>query len=231
MELASAARIGEGRAAEVYAWGEGTVLKLFREDQLEAWVERECALGTAAHRAGLPAPRVFGLERIGGRLGMVMERVDGPSLLQVLGRQPWRTIEVAHRLAEVQARVHAARVPGLPPVQDRLRWWIARAALPEPVRRRAEAAVDRMPASDAVCHGDLHPDNVVLTARGPVVIDWSEASSGPPEADVVRTSLLLRHASPVGGRLGAVVQLARRLLHAAWLRRYRALTALPAEAL
>jgi aminoglycoside phosphotransferase (APT) family kinase protein len=235
MELSSAVRIGEGRAAEVYAWGPGKVLKLFRADQLPEWVEREHAVGAAAHEAGLPAPRVFGLERVrardGVRLGVVMERVDGPSLLQVLARQPWRLVEVARRLAEVQARVHAGRLAGLLPVQDRLRWWIARAELSEAVRRRAEEAVARMPVVDTVCHGDLHPDNVVLTARGPVVIDWSEASRGPPEADLVRTSLMLRHASPATGSLGAVVQLARWMLHGAWLRRYRAITGLPADAL
>lgn len=231
MDVADAERIGEGGAAEVYAWGAGRVLKLFRASQADAWVEAEQRVTAAAHEAGLPAPRVFGVERVGGRRGLVLERVEGPSLLQVFARQPWRVLEGGRLLADVQARIHGGRIPGLPAVQDRLRWWIDQAALPAPLRREVEAAVARMPAADAVCHGDLHPDNVILTPRGPVVIDWSEVAAGPPEADLVRTSLLLRYASPVGGRVGFLVNGARRLLHHAWLRRYRALTGLGRDAL
>lgn len=224
MDLSTAQRIGEGRASEVFAWGEGRVLKLLRATELEAWGDRELRATAAAHAAGLPAPRVHGVERVDGRLGMVMERIEGPSLLQLLARQPWRAGAVARTLAEVQARLHAGALPGLEPLQERLRWWIARAPLPVPLLRHAEDALARMPAGDAVCHGDLHPDNVVLTARGPVVLDWSEVTAGPALADVTRTSLMLRFAAPAGRPLGRVEELGRRWIHAAWLRRYLRVT-------
>jgi thiamine kinase len=179
MDLSNAERIGEGRASEVFAWGEGKVLKLLRPWQSETWGDRELRATAAAFEAGLPVPRVFGTERLDGRLGMVMERVEGPSLLQVLVRRPWRAGAVARCLAEVQARLHAGRIQGLDPLAEKLRWWIGRAPLPAPVLRQAEEALARMPAGEAACHGDLHPDNVVLTPRGPVVIDWSEVAAGP----------------------------------------------------
>src|SRR5262249_52939311 len=40
--------------------------------------------------------------------------------------------------------------------------------------------------------GDYHPDNVLLSARGPLVIDWENAALGDPLADVARTLLLFR---------------------------------------
>ena len=40
-------------------------------------------------------------------------------------------------------------------------------------------------------HGDLHPMNVILTDRGPVVIDWEGARIGPRDADVAITWMLL----------------------------------------
>ncbi|MFJ5832166.1 phosphotransferase [Streptomyces sp. NPDC093089] len=41
-------------------------------------------------------------------------------------------------------------------------------------------------------HLDLHPGNVVLTARGPVVIDWQTAEQGPPPGlDCAVSALIL----------------------------------------
>lgn len=224
MELSKAGRIGVGRTAEVFAWGEGRALKLFHAAHPEPWGEEERRLTAAAYEGGLPAPRVHGLERIDGRFGIVLERIEGPSLLRIVIAKPWRVVAVGHRLAEVHAAIHARSVPGLPPLAEHLRWGLGRARLPERLRLAAEAALARMPPGDAVCHGDLHPDNVVLTPRGPVVIDWPELRAGHPLADVVRTALMLQLASPPHGRFGWALQAGRRILHAAYLRRYLKLT-------
>ncbi|WP_346534682.1 phosphotransferase [Micromonospora sp. DPT] len=42
-----------------------------------------------------------------------------------------------------------------------------------------------------VLHLDLHPENVMVTAEGPVVIDWGNAGEGPPELDVAMTALIV----------------------------------------
>jgi Ser/Thr protein kinase RdoA (MazF antagonist) len=41
-----------------------------------------------------------------------------------------------------------------------------------------------------VVHGDLHPLNVIVTAGGPVVIDWRNAEEGPPEFDIAMTAII-----------------------------------------
>lgn len=43
----------------------------------------------------------------------------------------------------------------------------------------------------SILHRDLHPENVMLTARGPVVIDWHNAAEGPPAVDVCLTAIIL----------------------------------------
>ncbi len=60
----------------------------------------------------------------------------------------------------------AAVVPGCAPdVTD------APAGLPRPFG-----------AAERIVHLDLHPGNVMLTAGGPVVIDWTNVAAGPPGA-------------------------------------------------
>ena len=42
-----------------------------------------------------------------------------------------------------------------------------------------------------LCHGDLHPGNVILTSDGPMLVDWFDTGRGDPIADVARSTLLM----------------------------------------
>jgi aminoglycoside phosphotransferase (APT) family kinase protein len=44
---------------------------------------------------------------------------------------------------------------------------------------------------DRIVHLDLHPLNVIMSARGPVVIDWANAMLGKPLFDAALTYVLL----------------------------------------
>lgn len=52
-----------------------------------------------------------------------------------------------------------------------------------------------LPEGDSVCHGDFHPDNVLLSDDDVTIIDWMDASRGNPLADIARTSIILLGAS------------------------------------
>jgi hypothetical protein len=58
-----------------------------------------------------------------------------------------------------------------------------------------ETALDRLarlPEGEMLCHMDFHPEQVMVTATGQVVLDWMTAHSSQPAADVARTIVLLR---------------------------------------
>lgn len=42
-----------------------------------------------------------------------------------------------------------------------------------------------------IVHLDLHPENVMLTAHGPMVVDWHNAGDGPADLDTAFTALIL----------------------------------------
>ncbi len=50
-------------------------------------------------------------------------------------------------------------------------------------------------------HFDLHPDNVLISTEGPVVIDWTNARSGDGDQDVAMTWLIMRTSAGLPGRL------------------------------
>src|SRR5262249_36598442 len=54
---------------------------------------------------------------------------------------------------------------------------------------------------DRLVHLDLHPMNVIVTASGPVVIDWTNAARADALADVAMTIVLLTCPRMPGSRI------------------------------
>jgi Ser/Thr protein kinase RdoA (MazF antagonist) len=229
--------IAVGRTAEIYAWGDGRVMKLYREGSSREYVSREARVSKLAHDAGLPAPAVFpadasdGLHEVDGRLGILFERVEGPTMLRDLLCRPWMVVTHSKALAALHVQLHSTSGKGLPDLRKRVRWILdcAEDLLPEGTRSIARDVLEGLPVGDRVCHGDFHPDNILLREGGPVIVDWGPASCGHPAADVVWTYLLYTVAKgPVdaSAAMRAFLFLFRRLSLRVYLRTYAALTGL-----
>lgn len=210
--LSDLAVVGRGRTADVLAWGQGQVLKLFHAGFREEPVRREAHTTRLAHEAGLAAPAVGELVTVEGRLGIVYERIVGPSLLAHTRAHLWRARACGRVLGELHAALHGVAGEGLMPLHDYVRWNLERApGIAAELRADLLARLAALPEGEVLCHGDLHPDNVVLTARGPMIIDWMTAVCGNPLADVARTTLLLRSGAPPEGYARVEVWLIDRL--------------------
>src|SRR5215472_6858805 len=82
-------------------------------------------------------------------------------------------------LADLHGQVHAHDIPGLPAQQERIIHAIRTAdGLNEAVRQRFVEVVQCARERQCLCHGDLHPGNVMMTAEGPVILDWINATRG-----------------------------------------------------
>ena len=74
--------IAAGREAEIFDLGDGRVLRRYRRGGSP---EREALAMAHARDHGFPAPRVFDSDE----RGLVLERIDGGSMLVDLRRRPW----------------------------------------------------------------------------------------------------------------------------------------------
>jgi aminoglycoside phosphotransferase (APT) family kinase protein len=223
--------IAVGRTGEVFAWDEGRVMKLYHGSCSRDDVRREAAVSRLVHGLGLPAPAVHdadtedGLWEVERRLGILYDWIRGPTMLRDLVRRPWKAYAHSRSLAALHAWIHAQDGNGLPGLHERIRRRIDRLhdLLPERLRAAADAALSRLPSGRAVCHGDFHPDNILLSDGGPKVVDWGPATCGPPMADVAWTFLLFTVVGrPVDASLAmrVVLRLIRRLALRIYLRTY-----------
>ena len=147
--------LAEGRASEVFDLGDGRVLRRFKAGGRP---EAEALVMEHVRAHGYPVPRVLDVSRN----ALVLERIDGPTMVDDLGRRPWRLRGHARALAQLHHRLHA-----IAPPKDGLAG-----------------------TGDTIVHHDLHPVNVLLGPNGPVVIDWTNARLGQAAVDVALTWLI-----------------------------------------
>lgn len=166
--------IASGRDADIFEYRKGTVLRRSRNGRSQVLEARSMEF---VRSAGYPVPEVFEVSDDG--VDLVMERISGPTMLETASNQPWRLRRFGRDLAELHLSLHNLEAPGWMPVVP-------------------------FGPGDRVLHLDLHPLNIILSNRGPVVIDWTNASRGDPLVDVAATWVLLASGNVPGGRLDAV---------------------------
>ncbi len=225
--------IGVGRTAEVYAWGDHEILKLYRPDMPTEWIQFEARVGHIVMEAGLHAPAIGDIVEIDGRTGIIYERIDGVSMLDTMARQPWLLMRIARQFAKVHVAMHNCARPDLPSQRDYVIRAIDNAPrLGDQARDRVLRRLEQLPDGESVCHGDYHPDNILMSRRGPIVIDWMTATHGNPIADVARTALMFRTASlpPGAGTLKRyMTAVFRNAFYSRYLREYLKRRPFPVE--
>ncbi len=158
--------LASGRASDVYDLGDGRVLRRFKT---RGDPHREADVMEHARRNGYPVPRVLDVQAD----SLVMERVEGRTMLDELRREPGSITSLARALAELQDRLHRIDAPPLLP------------SIGEGAR---------------LLHLDFHPGNVLLPPSGPVVIDWTNARAGDPALDVALTWVITATSGGAPGR-------------------------------
>ena len=186
--------VARGTRSSIHAYGAGAVIKVPHPTTPAGWILAEAEYTEAVRPAGARVPCLLGIETIWGRPATVWERIEGDSMWEQVVERPETSAELGRRLAEIQLGLFALVPPmTLPGQRDRLVSKIrSSAASFDSALARALDQVPPLAGAPRLCHGDLHPSNVILADGAPVIVDWFDASRGDPVADVARTLLTLR---------------------------------------
>jgi len=136
-------------------------------------LEGEAEVMEYVRRAGFPTPAVHGIGAQGTEL--FLERLVGPSMLDVFLRSPLRLSALAKTLACLHRQLGAIAAP---------------------------ANLRQLPnGGNSVVHLDMHPQNILMTAKGPFVIDWANASRGHSVCDVASTWVIMQSSRFLGNNI------------------------------
>ena len=170
---------GRRRPYVLRRWGE-------REKYTIRAVASETAVLAALEGSGVPAPRVVGSTIDAAHAGpaVLMTRVEGHVHLMPRDRERW-----LRQMARTLTRIHALHVDAKP-----FESWLDRSRLaPLPDASRPDiwseaialVAEERPPSRTCFIHRDFQHFNLLWSReRLTGVIDWVEASVGPPDVDV-----------------------------------------------
>jgi len=192
-------KIGEGAFSEVYAWAPGRVMKLFKAGVSHLLGQHEVRMIRAVRAAGVPVPEVFGEVTLDGRFGIVLERLDGPTLWQ-LSRTGTVTFEQAGAIvAALAMSLHKTPPPPeVPSIREYMESELRHddGKVPKHIAKDILALIDRLPPGDGLCHCDLSPGNVIMTDQGPMLVDWVSAMRGPAALELGFLHVILSELAP-----------------------------------
>jgi len=215
--------IAVGRTAEIFPYDNGKVLKLFLPTVPHAWIDKEIEIGRYIQEAQLPVPRVYERAEKNNRIGIIYERIEGPSLLTELATKPWNVGRYGRLLAKLHVQIHEVQAPA--DLETQREWATGGITVSEKIEEDLKARIlqllDALPDGNILCHGDFHPGNIIITPTGPVIIDWMTVSKGVPSGDVARTLTILEAAkAPEGTPLRWLLEWIRKLFLATYLKTY-----------
>lgn len=196
--------IGKGRTADIHAYGEDKVIKLFHEETPESWVDYEYKINLVANQFKCPCPKVYEKVTIDNRYGIVFEKIEGVTVTDLLKKPFSNARQLAMHTASAHAKINKVSFGSsghpfdensivLPRQYDRFKKSINEAeALSDDEKKEIIDYLLKLPDGLRLCHGDLHTDNYIVVGSTHYIIDWTNAYIGHPASDIARSVLLMQ---------------------------------------
>ncbi len=188
MENLKRNQIAEGNTAEIFEVEENKVLKLFKSGYSKSLVQHEYDNHCMVSRIVENIPKLFEFVAENQRYGFIMEKVQGKSLASLM--QNDHTFDYA---MEIFTNLHKnwlmQTIDGAVPYTEWMLYLLSEKSPDGDLTDKIKC----LPLGNALCHGDFHPYNIIITYESvAVTIDFANICKAPKEYDVARTYFLLK---------------------------------------
>ena len=174
--------IGSGASGDVYRIDDDTAVKVYRNPDTLGEIELEQNLSRCAFVRGIPTVIPFGVAKIGDKYGSLFELADAQTLSRYISEHPQELDGIITKYADFLNVFHSVEFkPGdVPTMKDIYISQLAEIAeyLPGEVKDRLICLLRSMPDDFHALHGDIQPNNVMISGSELTVIDLGNLSIG-----------------------------------------------------
>lgn len=182
--------IGKGAQAEVYEY-KGNAVKLFHKEYDKQNIFYEAMINTIIEKTGLPIPCIKRVFKLNDSWAIEMDLIEGTTLNNLFNRQPCHVEEYINEMVKLQIKVHSYELSSFFSLKSKLKDKISRLnIINDNIKIKLLTKLNTLPEDNKLCHGDFHPLNLIKKDNTIYIIDWIDAASGNPEADICRTYLI-----------------------------------------
>ncbi|GAK14363.1 phosphotransferase family protein [Geomicrobium sp. JCM 19039] len=186
----------KGNTADLYRC-EHHVVKVFKEYLPKTEALYEAQKQRLAYSTGLRVPRVADVIEVEGRQAIVMEYIQGKPIGPLLQKNEQQDEFYIRVCVDVHVEIHQIQpeFDALEPMTGKLRRQLNASDLERNIVDLLLNRLSTFQFEPRLCHGDFHPNNVLIDQEDVTIIDWVDASVGDRRADVARTYILIAQSS------------------------------------
>ncbi len=184
---------GYGLTATVFMRGD-TATKVYSKAIPKSEIYKEAYMLAYVESVGIDTSRIRRVNLEEGFWVAEMRKVEGESMLRGLFEKLFAqdyagAIADVEKMAEVHATINSADGTSMLPYKNYAAKVIQdNPALTDEQKAKLMDLLRELPEGTALCHGDLHPNNILVGPDGEYrAIDWPEVTCGSPCADASRT--------------------------------------------
>lgn len=182
--------VAERPGKKIFREGDKLV-KLFDKGYSKADILNEALNHARVEETDLNMPKIQAVSVVDGCWSITMDYIEGPTLEQLMEKNPEKIDEYLELFVDVQMNVQSKRVPLLNMLIEKMNRKISAADLDATTRYELHTRLNGMKKHIKLCHGDFNPSNIIIAEDGtPYIIDWAHATQGNAAADVARSYLL-----------------------------------------
>ena len=135
-------------------------------------------------------PKPFQVITIEDRKGIIYERIDGKTLLNIIMENESNLDELLNIFVNLQLDILAHHTKEVLSYKE---YVIANLKNKKINNQEIFNTINSLPDDDCLLHGDLHPNNILIMSDGaPIIIDFMNVCHGSALYDIARTYFLIK---------------------------------------
>ena len=183
--------IGQGSNGIVYRLDPETIVKVYRNNDALAEMQREREISRKAFVLGIPTAIPYDVVQVGDKFGTVFELLNAKSITKLILAEPENMDAHIAVFVDVLKQIHETPVkPGeLPDMKEVALGWAdyLKGHLSDAHYEKLHAMIEAVPGHSFMLHGDYHSNNVMVQNGEPLMIDMDTLCIGHPVFELAST--------------------------------------------